>query len=61
MGRLGGPVGVFGVLLGAPWGALGGSWGVSGVLGEPPWASLGARSGRPSESLDVILARLREL
>ena len=64
LGRLGGPVGVLGVILGAPWGALGGSWGVSGVLGEPlggPWASLGAPSGRPSESLDVILARLRGL
>ena len=51
-GRLGGPVGVLGVIWGAPWGASGSSWGVSGVLGEPlggPWASLGApREGQGS-------------
>ena len=44
-GPLGGPGGVFVVVLGAPWGAWGSSWGVWGVLGKAlggPWASLGA-------------------
>ena len=51
-GQLGGPGGVFVVVLGAPWGAWGSSWGVWGVLGKAlggPWASLGApREGQGS-------------
>ena len=54
-GRLGGPAGVLGVILGAPWAASGSSWGVLVVLGDGlggPWTSLGALGeGGPREEV----------